>query len=412
MKQFEPTIENQSIAGTVDPVGIIELLNAFAPSFFVAFIVTLLVTPLVRKLAIALGVIDQPGGRKIHTQPIAYLGGLAVFVGIMAGVFSAAFVEAPLDQYRPVPVSVIFGLIVIFITGVGDDMFGWDPRLKIAGQMMAAAALAVENVGVQVAAGALSPLLGAGETQLFFFPGVDWVLSSHVYNIVGTGLVAVMVLGGCNSANLIDGLDGLLSGVTGIALIGLALIGMMLLPEAGGDSVEAPQSLAVARIVLAVVGLGAILGFLPHNFNPANIFLGDAGSLMLGYLVVSIILMLGDRGQTHVVLAGLMVFTLPILDTFMAIVRRRLSGKRMSDPDSDHIHHQLKRSLGGVKPAVFTLYAIAALFAALGVLLAWLDVSTELRGRVVYAGALVVFCSIVTYAIKVARTRALSEQAN
>jgi UDP-GlcNAc:undecaprenyl-phosphate GlcNAc-1-phosphate transferase len=128
--------------------------------------------------------------------------------------------------------------------------------------------------------------------------------------------------------------------------------------------------------------------------------------------VVSIILMLGDRGQTHVVLAGLMVFTLPILDTFMAIVRRRLSGKRMSDPDSDHIHHQLKRSLGGVKPAVFTLYAIAALFAALGVLLAWLDVSTELRGRVVYAGALVVFGSIVTYAIKVARTRALSEQAN
>ena len=88
----------------------------------------------------------------------------------MAGVFSAAFVEAPLDQYRPVPVSVIFGLIVIFITGVGDDMFGWDPRLKIAGQMMAAAALAVENVGIQVAAGALSPLLGAGDTQLFFFP--------------------------------------------------------------------------------------------------------------------------------------------------------------------------------------------------------------------------------------------------
>ena len=383
MKQLEPTIENQSIAGTVDPVGIIELLNAFAPSFFVAFMVTLLVTPLVRKLAIALDVVDQPGGRKIHTEPIAYLGGLAVFVGIMAGVLSAAFVEAPLDQYRPVPISVVFGLIVIFITGVGDDMFGWDPRLKIAGQMMAAAALAVESVGVQVAAGVLNPLLGAGDTQLFFFPGVDWVLSSHVYSIVGTGLVAVMVLGGCNSANLIDGLDGLLSGVTGIALIGLALIGMMLLPEVGGDSVEAPQSLAVARIVLAVVGLGAILGFLPHNFNPASIFLGDAGSLMLGYLVVSIILMLGDRGQTHVVLAG-----------------------------SDHIHHQLKRALGGVKPAVLTLYAIAAFFATLGVVLAWLDVSTELRGRVVYAGALVVFSSIVTYAIKVARRRALSQQAS
>ena len=158
MNQVEPTIEDQGIAGTVDPVDIIELLNAFAPSFFVAFIMTLLVTPLVRKLAIALGVVDQPGGRKIHTEPIAYLGGLAVFIGIMAGVLSAAFVEAPLDQYRPVPISVVFGLIVIFITGVGDDMFGWDPRLKIAGQMMAAAALAVENVGVQVAAGVFNSL--------------------------------------------------------------------------------------------------------------------------------------------------------------------------------------------------------------------------------------------------------------
>ena len=104
MKQLEPTIENQSIAGTVDPVGIIELLNAFAPSFFVAFIVTLLVTPLVRKLAIALGVIDQPGGRKIHTQPIAYLGGLAVFLGIMAGVFSAAFVWEAAASRRSRPV--------------------------------------------------------------------------------------------------------------------------------------------------------------------------------------------------------------------------------------------------------------------------------------------------------------------
>ena len=84
----------------------------------------------------------------------------------------------------------------------------------------------------------------------------------------------------------------------------------------------------------------------------------------------------------------------------------------MSDPDSDHIHHQLKRALGGVKPAVLTLYAIASFFATLGVVLAWLDVSTELRGRVVYAGALVVFSSIVTYAIKVARRRALSQQAN
>ena len=149
--------------------------------------------------------------------------------------------------------------------------------------------------------------------------------------------------------------------------------------------------------------LGAVLGFLPHNFNPASIFLGDAGSLLLGYMCAAIILMLGDRGRTDLVFAGLIVFSLPIIDTTLAIIRRRLAGIPMSSADDQHLHHQLKRALGGVKRAVFALYGISALFTILGATLAALVIRTELRVRVVYASALVLFSFIGVIAVKAAR---------
>ena len=104
--------------------------------------------------------------------------------------------------------------------------------------------------------------------------------------------------------------------------------------------------MAGARIVLCMALLGAVLGFLPHNFKPASIFLGDCGSLLLGYMCVVIILMLGEHGQTHLVFAGLIVFAVPIIDTTLAIIRRKLAGTPMSAGDDQHLHHQLKRAAG------------------------------------------------------------------
>nr|MCU0689413.1 undecaprenyl/decaprenyl-phosphate alpha-N-acetylglucosaminyl 1-phosphate transferase [Phycisphaerales bacterium] len=201
----------------------------------------------------------------------------------------------------------------------------------------------------------------------------------------------------CNASNLVDGLDGLLSGVTAIAGIGLLVIALGLAAEGDGP-------LDHARVVLCLAMIGACLGFLPHNFNPATIFLGDTGSLLLGYMTIVIILTLGDTGRTNLVLAGLVIYAIPIIDTALAIIRRKLAGKKMSEGDSDHLHHMLKRA-AGVKGAALILYAIGMGFAILGILM------TFERARVTYALVLVAGCFIAVTAIKQARRKQFEDQA-
>jgi UDP-GlcNAc:undecaprenyl-phosphate GlcNAc-1-phosphate transferase len=157
-----------------------------------------------------------------------------------------------------------------------------------------------------------------------------------------------------------------------------------------------------------------VLGFLPWNFNPAVIFLGDCGSLLLGYLTVVVILLLGEQGDTKLVLAGLIVFGLPIMDTALSILRRRLAGIPLSTADANHIHHQVRRAVGGVKGAVFALYGIALAFTATGVTLAWLVLFTRIRTQIVFALAIVLFGFIGAVAFKAARRQqlALAKQAS
>ncbi len=149
-----------------------------------------------------------------------------------------------------------------------------------------------------------------------------------------------------------------------------------------------------------------MLGFLPHNFKPASIFLGDCGSLLLGYMCVVIILMLGDRGRTYFVFAGLIVFAVPVIDTTLAIIRRVLAGSSLSAADDQHLHHQLTRALGGVRRAVLALYGISGIFGVVGVSLVVLVLS-GLRVRVIYAIALVLFSFIAVIAVKAARHQKL-----
>jgi UDP-GlcNAc:undecaprenyl-phosphate GlcNAc-1-phosphate transferase len=290
---------------------------------------------------------------------------------------------------------------------------GIAPRLKVGGQLVAAAALAASDVGVKVAAGVVMPLakviglhttltLGGSETIAYHIPlpfavmGMDHITFDLVY-WAGTAVIAVFVLGACNASNLIDGLDGLLSGTTAIASAGLLVIalGMAVADDGPRDG---------PRIILCLALLGACLGFLPHNFNPATIFLGDAGSLLLGFNTIVIVLMLGDQGQTKLVVAGLIIYAIPIIDTVLAIVRRKLAGKSISDADDQHLHHMLKRALG-VKGAVFALYGIATVFAGLG-----LAMSIG-RARVIYAIALVIASFVGVTAIKIARKKQLEEHA-
>ena len=169
--------------------------------------------------------------------------------------------------------------------------------------------------------------------------------------------------------------------------------------------VENPEtSLAGTRIILSLILLGVTLGFLPYNFNPAIIFLGDCGSLLIGYLTVVIIMTFGEFGTTKYSVAGLICFGLPILDTTLAIIRRKSAGLSMSDADSSHIHHRLKRYFGGnVRKTVLTLYAIAAGFTIVGVGLSAMLLLTNVKGVVVMAGVLAAYALVVTFAFKRAR---------
>jgi UDP-GlcNAc:undecaprenyl-phosphate GlcNAc-1-phosphate transferase len=380
----------------------LDFLNAYGPVFLVAFLVTLLATPVIRRVAVTLEIIDKPDQtRKLHRFPIAYLGGFAVFMGVTAAIITSLFIDkSPADVFEHVPLAVVIGILAITFTGLADDAYGWDPRLKIAGQLVAAAALAMNDIGVHVAEGVLVPLFGAPNETLVTI-GSLIVPNAELYYWVGTALIALFVLGGCNATNLIDGLDGLLSGSVAIMMVGFLLVSLMM--ATSKTIAGATDSLAGARIVICLATLGAVLGFLPWNFNPAVIFLGDCGSLLLGYLAVVVILMFGEEGNTPLVIAGLIIFALPIMDTCLAIVRRKLAGRPWSAPDSDHIHHQLKRGLGGVKKAVFALYCITAVFTAIGVGVAAIKLYTGLRVFVAYTIAIVLFAFVAAIAIKIAR---------
>ena len=390
----------------------IDIFYGYTGVFVVAFVVTLLATPVMRWIAIRNGIVDRPSDpRKIHKRPVAYLGGVAVFLGLMSGVLLSYFAPVLSNDLLgfhetsfgdlstglppPVPISVLLGMTIIMMLGLVDDVVGTIPRLKIAGMLIAAAALASEDVGVKVAAGILRPTLGV----ILENPDLVFSVAGFEFDLIywtGTGVIMAFVLGACNASNLIDGLDGLLSGVTAIAGIGLLVIALAL--AAIDDGPRDAQ-----RIVLCMALVGACLGFIPHNFNPASIFLGDCGSLLLGYTTIVIVLMLGDTGQTNLVMAGLVIYSIPIIDTVLAIVRRKLARKSMSEPDDQHLHHMLKRSLG-VKGAVFSLYGIGIGFAALGVSM------SVFKARVAYIIALIFASYIIVTAIKLARRRHLEEQ--
>jgi len=410
--QMVPSVPTGDALGPFQSEGIvvggIELLNTFIPVFLVAFITTLVLTPLVRRIAVAAGVIDHPDRiRKEHEYPIAYLGGLAVFFGVLAGIAASyTLVDGEAALLKTIPITIAIGMVAIAVTGLLDDIWKLYPRLKIAGQLVAAAALAAENLGMQVAQGLLFKVFGEPSSVLAnlsipFTSNYVAISAGDIYYWAGVAILAVFVIGACNAANLIDGLDGLLSGSVAIMAVGFLMISLLMGTVLG--PVDPDDTLVAARVALSLALLGAVLGFLPYNFNPAVIFLGDAGSLTLGYLCITIILMFGEQGQTSLVMAGLIIFAVPIMDTTLAIIRRRLAGVSLSSADANHIHHQLKRSLGSVRKAVLALYSITAFFTILGVALAAMRLLTGVRVLVIYAITFVFFAFIAAVAIKTAR---------
>ena len=390
----------------------VEMLNVFAPVFIAGFLITLAATPVVRRLALIVGVIDTPDAhRKHHKAPVAYLGGLAVFMGFMAAMLvSSVAIDFESVDLAPVPISILVGATTIALTGLADDIWKWDARLKIAGQLVAAAALAYSNIGIGAVTGFLQPFVGASNEELFHV-GSTVIFNSTLYYWVGTAFLGFVIIGGCNAANLIDGLDGLLTGTTAIMSSGFLAISLLL---ASTVMVEDPSTSFVGvRVALSLALLGCMLGFLPWNFNPAVIFLGDCGSLLIGYLCVTTILLFGEQGAPSLVVAGFIIFGLPITDTTLAIIRRKVAGVPMSTPDAQHIHHQVKRLFGSVKKSVFALYGLTLIFTFIGVAIASVLLLTETRVLVVYSIGIAFFGFVISVAVKIALIqRAQSELAD
>jgi len=423
-------LQTMLAASGAELLSITSLLKLYLPILIVSFLVAVVLTPCVRWVAREAGIVDHPDeARKLHKKPIAYLGGFAILFAILVGIGMsyAGFIEQPM-MMRQVPGVIVFGMVAVVLTGFIDDVWGSWSRHKIAGQLVAAAALAQQGIGTKVAMGFLNGMgVPRNISEFAFLDYFEWIpfLSALVADpitpayIIGVIIVTMFVLGACNAANFIDGLDGLLSGVTAITVIGIMVISLIVINAITPEKLLLlEQSMPVdslgmqgldgvtymgANIVLCMAVLGAVLGFLVYNFNPASIFLGDTGSLLLGYICIVMVLLLGENGQTHLVIAGMIVFALPIIDTALAITRRKMAGIPISEPDANHIHHIFKRKYGSVKKAVLTLYGLSALFAIVGVSLAWIQVTGQVGAWIIYVIAGLIFGLIGTKAIRSTR---------
>jgi UDP-GlcNAc:undecaprenyl-phosphate GlcNAc-1-phosphate transferase len=299
-----------------------------------AFATALFTTPYVRRLALSVGMLDETGERRMHDIPKPRIGGIAVYLGFAFALFSALgylFNNNKLGGLTNAHdiIGLIFGGTLILMVGIWDDVMGMSPRGKFGAQIVVAGISMLYGFTIHY----VNNPFHHGEP--FYFP--QWI------SVVVTML---WYLGMMNAINFIDGLDGLLSGLTAIS--GLSLLAIALMkghPE-------------VALILAALVG-GA-LGFLPYNYNPAKIILGDSGALFIGYAFATIsIIGASKTAFTISLLIPLIVLALPILDTAAAIARRTRAGKKFYEADRGHFHHQLIFRFGlNVRQAVLLIYAL------------------------------------------------------
>jgi UDP-GlcNAc:undecaprenyl-phosphate GlcNAc-1-phosphate transferase len=300
-----------------------------------ALFVGLIVTPAVIRAAAARGLYDIPGGRRVHTTPVPRLGGIAVvgatLAGLLAGALLAPGPHAAWLEFLP---AVLAGGLILFGMGLVDDLRGLSPQAKLAGQLLAAAV--VFHYGLRVEA-----ITVGGQANV----SVGWL---------SFPLTLLWIVGVTNAYNLIDGLDGL---ATGLGVVALATILAVALLLGHAD---------VALIAAALIG--ALLGFLPYNFNPARIFLGDSGSLFVGFLLAVLSVRASTKSSTAVlVLVPLLALGVPLLDTVISVLRRWLRGMSFTAADRRHIHHRLLSVGFSTRGAVLVLYAVSSVAAMLAV---------------------------------------------
>jgi UDP-GlcNAc:undecaprenyl-phosphate GlcNAc-1-phosphate transferase len=350
--------------------------------FFVAAAVTYLLTPLARRLAVATSTLAQPRDRDVHAIPTPYLGGLAMFGGVVVAMYVARALPA-LQTIRatPEPKAVLVAGAIVCLVGMIDDKWQLDAFTKLAGQAVAAGVLAL--LGVQLL---FITLPGTGAQ--------NFALDAN-FSVVATVLLTLVMV---NSINFIDGLDGLAAGVVGIAAV--AFFGFCY-----QMSVVQRNNRVIPATLLAAIVAGVCVGFLPHNFSPARIFMGDSGSMLLGLLLAAAVTsgttsfdpttISPGRGATFFfpVLLPLTVLAVPFVDLLLAIFRRTRTGRSVFAPDKEHLHHRLLEIGHTHRRAVLTIWYWAALLAFGGVAASFVRLPLVLSGigALALVGALLAF---------------------
>jgi UDP-GlcNAc:undecaprenyl-phosphate GlcNAc-1-phosphate transferase len=362
----------------------------FLGVFAAAAVAVAVVTPVVRRLAVRFGAIDRPSERKVHPKPTPTGGGIGVLIGVAVG-FGVAYL---IPSLRPAfqESSELQGALlaggVIALVGLMDDVRALSAPAKVAGQVLAAGLLIL--FGVQL--------------LFFWFPSQGTVV---VGSDVGVPLTVVWVLLMVNAVNLIDGLDGLAAGICVIAAAAF-FVYVYAGPTPTFDGPTPPGAL------ISAVTAGAALGFLPHNFHPARIFMGDSGSMLLGLLLATATISGvgrtlaptgGDIAAFSIpILIPLIVLAVPLSDVAMAVVRRLRRGRPVFAPDKDHIHYRLQEIGHTHRRAVLVLYLWSILLAGCGLAITFINGWTILIG-VVGASLLVILATVVPQRIRQGRAR-------
>lgn len=296
-------------------------MQIYITAFIVALGVTYLVTPSVKRLAVRWGAVDKPDARKVHTGLVPRLGGLAIYAGFIAAVLVSTHLTWEL-------VGLIVGGTSILLLGVVDDIYQLPAKVKLAGQIAAASVL------------------------LLFDIRIDW-LTNPFGNMIYLEMWAVpftllWVVSLTNMLNLIDGLDGLAAGVSTIAAVTIFLMAV-------------DQNFWLVAVLTAALA-GSALGFLHFNFNPARIFMGDTGSMFLGYMLAAVsVVGTVKSAATIALIVPTVALGLPIMDTACAIIRRFNNGQPIFKPDRGHLHHRLLDMGLSQKQVVLILYLVSIL---------------------------------------------------